>query len=123
MDPRISIEKGENFVHSRVTAPISWDVLAEQISRAAEKGEQWGFHRYLVDFRDSEKQLGVLEDHDVAYRRTRECGLGPIGTKHALIVKPEEFDEFRFVETAFRNAGYDLKVFTEEDAALEWIRE
>ncbi len=122
MNDRISINKGENYVHSYVYASISMDILAELMIKTSEKGKEWGFNRYLVDFRGAEKILGVLDDYNVAYVKAKEFGLKPGGTRHALIVRHEDIDEFGFVETVFQNAGYILKIFTEEDAAIRWIK-
>jgi len=122
MNPGISIEKGVSFVHSRVRAPLTEELLSELMSRIADKAEEWGFSRHLVDLREGEKQLAVIDDYDLAYRKAREYGLKP-GSIHAIIVRHEDIDEFRFVETVFLNAGYTLKIFTEEDTALDWIRE
>ncbi len=121
MNPIISIKKGENFVHSCVRGPITWELLAEQMTKTAEKAKEWDFRRHLVDFREAKKQLGVLDDYDIAHKKAREYGFKP-GSKHALIVRYEEIDGFSFVETVFRNAGYNLRIFTEEDEALDWIK-
>jgi hypothetical protein len=32
-------------------------------------------------------------------------------------------DKFAFIETVFQNTGYTLKIFTDEVAAFDWIRE
>jgi hypothetical protein len=123
MGHKISIKKGENFVHSYVLGPISWELLAKLMTKTAEKGEKWGFNRYLSDLRGAEKQMRIYQDFEFAQRQAREYGLKPGVSKHALIVRHEEIAEYSFVETAFRNAGYRLKIFTEEDAAFDWIRE
>ena len=108
-------------MHSYIRARISEELLAELMAKTEEKAKKWGFNRHIVDFREAEKQLGVLEDYEMARSKARKYGLEPF-SKHALIVRHEDINEFRFVETAFRNSGYNLRVFTEENEALDWIK-
>ena len=122
MDHKIIIKKAKNFVHIQIHGPATLEVLEEQMTRAAEKAKQWGFDRYCADFRKAERQVRVIDDYDIAYKKARKCGLMP-GTKHALIVRKEDIEIFRFIETVFYNNGYNLKVFTVEDAAILWIIE
>ena len=122
MDHRISIKKRENFVHSYIIGPISQELLANFMTKIAMKGRKWGLNRYIADIRQAEKQMDVIEDYNFAYSQAEEYGLKPGGSKHALIVRHEDFDKFAFIETVFQNAGYTLRIFTDEDAAFDWIR-
>jgi hypothetical protein len=119
-EPGLSIKKGENFVHARVSGPVSLELVAELMKKSAEKAKKWGFNKYLVDFRQAEKQLSVFEHYDFAYKKAKEYGFKP-GSKHALIVRHEDINRLRFVEMVYHNAGYILKIFTEEDGAIDWI--
>ena len=41
--------------------------------------------------------------------------------KRAIVLKIEDLDKMSFYELASRNRGISLKVFTEMDAAMEWL--
>lgn len=122
MNPAISIKKGRDFVHSHTSGPLTWELLDELITKTADMAEKWGFNKHVVDLRAGEKKLSVLEDYQLATRNDRESGLKP-DSRYAVIVKHKDIGEFHHVETFFRNAGYYLRIFTEENAALDWIRE
>ena len=122
MDHRISIEKRENFVHAYIIGPISQELLAEFMKKTSMKGKKWGFNRYIADLRQAEKQMSMVKDYNFAYRKAEEYGFKPGTSKHALIVRHEDIDDFAFIETVFQNAGHNLRIFTDEDAAFDWIR-
>ena len=123
MSQRIAIKKGKNFVHSNVYGPISLDLLAELMGKTAEKADKWNFTRFLVDFRKAKKEMSIVDDYNIAHIKAKEFGLKSGSSKHALIVRKEDFNDFLFVETVFQNAGYILKIFTEENTAFNWLSE
>ena len=123
MDHLINIKKGDGFVHSYFRGPITLERLAELITKTARIAKEWGSEKYLADFRDAGKrQINFTDDYDLAYRKVKEYGFKP-GSKHALLIRrDEEIDQWGFVETVFQNAGFTLRIFTEEEVALDWIR-
>jgi hypothetical protein len=121
MPPNLIIRKGSNYVHAIVTVPTSIEILKELFSGISGAAREWGFTRFLVDFRQAKKITTAGTDFTLANTIAAELGLSPAGTRHALIVKPEARMDFDFVETVFRNAGYNLRVFIDEAAAVEWL--
>ena len=78
--------------------------------------------RILIDHRNIESVSGDALD---VYDRPKEfekIGIFP-GIKVAEVVKPEHEEFFCFLETVFRNRGYQFTVFLEYESAIEWLLE
>jgi len=121
MNSGISIRKRENYVHSEVRGALTIELLAELMTEITARAEDWRLTKHLIDMCEAQKQMGVSEDYDLAYKKAAGYGL-KTGSRYAVLVKQAYKNEFVFVETVFQNAGYDVRIFTEEEAALAWIR-
>ncbi|MDY6879991.1 MAG: hypothetical protein V2J25_15260 [Desulfatiglans sp.] len=122
MNDFIDIKRGKDLVHAHFRGPVTLERLDELMVKTTEKAKEWGFNKYLVDFREAdERRVTTSDDYDLAYMKFEQYGFEP-GSKHALLVRDDkEMDQWRFVETVFRNAGHNLRIFTEEQKAFEWI--
>ena len=122
MEFKISVMRGETYVHSRVCEPLTEEVLTELMSATAQKADEWGFNKFLVDLREAPLLVHTVSNYEFAYDKSKRLGF-KVGSKHALIVRPDDLSEFGFVETVFNNAGFRLRVFLEETDAIEWLEE
>jgi hypothetical protein len=79
-----------------------------------------GLSKVLVDVRKLEGRLGILDSYlavtDV-FQRLRGKGM-----RKAAIVD-QQISSIRgwFIETLARNRGFNLRVFTDQEEAVEWL--
>lgn len=75
----------------------------------------------LIDVRESRNTEGPLENYSFAYD-----DLGKIAVdrraRTAILVSPGD-NSHDFIEVVGRNAGYSVRLFTEEDKAIAWLEE
>ena len=117
MEIRLS-ESGE-YVECRITGPISADI-ALSIGKAIDAcGVQYNVDRYLIDVTAARNVASVSENYRLAYQTLEEHGIRK-QIRIALITDPAD-DSHDFPETAFHNAGYDFKIFTDKDSAMAWL--
>ena len=77
--------------------------------------------KILIDHRNLEKVVGSTLD---IYERPQliSDSIGPEwGIKIALIVKPEHWEHFKFLETVFVNRGFLASLFQNKEGAISWL--
>lgn len=93
--------------------------MAKDISQ---KSEQTQTHKILIDHLGITSVCGNVID---VYNRPKQFDHmeGIRKTRIAEVVKKEHLDFFTFFETVCVNRGYDFHVFSDKEAALEWLFE
>ena len=91
--------------------------MAETISLTLKK---YRYTKVLIDHRNIESVSG--ETMDIYDRPNIFKIIGVIlGIRIAEIVKPENIEHFRFLETVCLNRGYTFSIFHDKQSALEWL--
>ena len=76
--------------------------------------------KILIDVRELKGRLGIMDSYLVVtevFEKLRGKGL------HKAAIVDDQIFSFRnwFLETAARNRGFDLRIFTGHEEALEWL--
>jgi len=116
----ISISERKTYLNILVKEAVTPDLLKEFIEKTANNSNKSGINKFLFDLRQAPNQTSPLVHYDLVYDKSRELGFKP-GSKHALLVSLENRNDYSFVETVLLNAGYQGKIFTDENDAIEWI--
>ncbi len=74
--------------------------------------------KILSDERELEYTLGVVDLYELAEYYSKKI---PFVVKVAVVCKPEDLADAKFWETTSLNRGLNVHVFTDIDAAKEWI--
>ena len=85
-----------------------WDVLLNLNCR-----------KILFDFTQITNMLSIID----IYKRPEESEkVGVLRTNRTAAIVPEiYFKEFQFMETVYKNRGFDLNVFTKKEDALNYL--
>jgi hypothetical protein len=75
-----------------------------------------GCPRLLIDIRGVDGRLGVLDTFNLVSSYP-----AIVGMRAAIVDRPENRSWSDFYETVSVNRGYDNKVFTDIDKAIEWL--
>jgi len=119
---RIDIRKGKGFVHTTLYGLGTPSVAQQLIKESIEKADEWGFSRFLIDFRNAQHTIDAFEEYIIANKKARSWGVRN-GSKHVLLINPDiEIERWRFMETLYRNAGFIIELFTDEELALASIQ-
>jgi hypothetical protein len=76
-------------------------------------------HRFLVDLSESELVSSIGEQYKFAYERAEKIGLRR-SWSIALLTAPMD-ESHDFLEIVVWNAGYRLRCFDDENAAVNWL--
>ncbi len=102
-------------VHEKLDAAVAKAMAAD----LAQLVREHGCRRFLNDLREAQVTSSTLELYSIP-RIMKGAGL-PGSTKRALVVA-EITPDFVFLETASVNAGNQVKLFTDPEAALAWLK-
>jgi len=107
----------------RITA---WEPFVEEEAMQAARealalGARLGVRVFLYDARQSPNMKSILTNYRVAYHELRALDIDP-GASAAILVSPDDHS-YDVVETLCRNAGYNIRLFRKEGAAVFWIKE
>ncbi len=105
-----------------VSATLSGDVVDEVLKTArGEMNSKLLAHdckRLLVDAGGVSHMQSIISDFEfTAEHRTKL----PPGTRHAVVIKDEHRPHMQFVEDVAQNRSINLKLFTDRNAAIEWL--
>ncbi|WP_429886326.1 hypothetical protein [Geoalkalibacter halelectricus] len=119
MDIEVRVAEGEDFVRIRIFVPMN-NLIGERCARqAARLGEEHGLKKFLFDLRGAPNIQSVAQNYVFAYDELPQFEF-PRASISAFVID-EGDSSHEFIELAFQNAGYIVKSFTDEDAAIKWL--
>lgn len=114
---QLEITQGRGFLHVAFRGMLTHEIGEQIIREAAEKASSWGFQKFFHDYRQARLQITSVQAHDFAYWKAAVLGFER-GTRHVLLVDPlDNVAMWQFVAALFREAGYSIHVFTDEQLA------
>jgi hypothetical protein len=121
MSYKVAISENGSFVICKVTGQFTADVAKQftiemdRVSRAS------GIKRFLTDVRNAPNVSDVFQNYSFVNTDMTELKLQK-DVRSAILVSATDTSH-DFVETASRNAGYNVRVFDDEGGAAAWLSE
>jgi hypothetical protein len=119
MKYEISLADSGKYVICKVLDPVTTEFALEFGSATAEFSRQHGLDRQLYDCRRVRNIDSVYHNYEFAYKQMEQLELST-SNKVAILVDPADRSH-DFVQIALRNAGYNVKIFVDEEQASEWL--
>jgi uracil phosphoribosyltransferase len=103
-------------------SPINLESAKQLCIEAMSSAIEHNSHKYLLDHRDVETTMPVLDLEKVP-RIMKEVGVDPEG-KMVVLVDPSSPNNnlFTFVKNVLNLASVQIKIFYDKDEALTWLR-
>lgn len=76
--------------------------------------------KILIDHRNLENVAGSILDIYERPKLLKDGGV-KLGTKIALVIKPEHSEHFKFFETVCLNQGFLISIFQDREEAISWL--
>ena len=118
---KVSISESGTYVKVQTMGTCSADVVKEFSREAIKKANEHNIIGLLFDARQTKSITSPLDKYMLAYRYLEEYGLNN-KTRIAVLTAPGD-NSHAFIETVFINAGYQCRLFTDENIAIEWLEE
>ena len=113
----LSVKEESGILHIHVTGDRTLDVAFTVVSDMAAACIEHQCKKVLVDTRDMTGRLETMEQYDFPKEVPEEFKK----IKIAAIDTEEDKNIWRFFETSARNHGYNMRTFTDVDAAKKWL--
>jgi hypothetical protein len=119
MDYQVSIAGSGRHILIKVLVPMTGAVGVRCGTEACRLGAEKKVDAYLFDVRDSPNVQSVIDNYEFAHQEISGFGF-PKSSRSAFLVRPDDRSH-DFISTAFFNAGYVTKLFTDEASAISWL--
>ena len=95
--------------------------MMKYILEAHAMGRDLGIDRYLVDVTEARNTDSVLDQYNFAYSEMKTTEGIDSRARVAALVHPGD-KSHDFIETVLHNAGLMLKIFSDSNLAIEYLR-
>lgn len=116
----VGVAEDGSYAFVRVAdVPITQPFAIEFSTRLVQVGAERGVWSFLIDVRGTRSVSSDVEKYNFAYRRADDIKV-PRSGDFALVKDPED-RSFDFLELVMANAGFQVAMFDDEQAAVEWL--
>ena len=121
MKYEVKISDDEDFVwqipHEDMTTQLASEIGLKAVNLARAEN----INKYLVDVRGIKNIDTSFDKYDFAYNEASEVGYR-LSDRIAIVSDPDDTSH-NFIETVSLNAGYQVKLFTKIQSAIDWLHE
>lgn len=110
------------YIIQKVVGDINSGLALKYNHESHALGRKLGIRRYLVDLTESHNTESVLGNYEFAYDKMPASAGIDLDAIAALLVAPDDHSH-DFVETVSRNAGLNVTLFRDRDAAEQYLLE
>ena len=119
MEYETSISESGGYISVKVNQPMTNDLGRRLGTDVARLANEKNIKKFLVDVRKAPNLHSVTDDYVYAYKDMDNFGFTK-SMQSALLISPDD-SSHDFIATVFRNAGYQVKIFTDENTAISWL--
>lgn len=119
MDYEVIANKNAGYILIMVNVPMTSEIGRKCGAEAVRLGKENNTSKFLFDLRKSPNVQDIMPNYNFAYKDMTHFGF-PKDSRSALLTNPND-NSHKFIETLFRNAGYQVKIFIDELAAIAWL--
>ena len=123
MNFKVTFNESTQIVESRVHGDFDWNLVETMIPEIGKHLLQSGTNLIFIDFRRSKVTMSTTKLYETPRKIAEEFGKMGIDAKklrRAILIKPGQKD-FDFLESVTSNNAQILKLFYEEELAMQWL--
>ena len=120
MKYEIFLSDRKTYLHIRVNEPVTSELLNDFIGETAKKANECRIDNFLFDLRNASNRADITDHYVMVNKQSQKLGFKSL-SKHALLIRQKDIDDYSFVETILNITGYQSKMFTDELSAIEWL--
>ena len=122
MDYTIASSDDGTYIVITVKGTVTREIGMRLYLEANALGKQLHIRRYLTDVTDAKNTDSAINNYEFAYSDVQNTEGIDRYARHAILVSPDDHSH-DFVETVSRNAGLDVRMFTDLDEAKLFLME
>lgn len=119
----LEIKKEDQFVHaiaSGVRTQKNISLIANDILDACKKHKA---DKVVIDIRQLTGRMPIFNSLSIIFEEFPHIKEAQVIKKAAIIDSEMRKIRYTFFESVARRRGYNIRIFSDPDAAVEWIRE
>lgn len=117
----ISPSDNNKFLIMKAMGDFTIEIARQWSIELSETGRKMNIKRFLFDVRMARNACSILENYNHAYKDPDNLHL--LTDIRSAILVSEGDQSHNFIETTFLNAGFNIKIFTDESVAVKWLEE
>jgi hypothetical protein len=114
-----SLSENGKFIVCKMEDPITLADAKEFALEVDRLSRTTGVKRVFTDVRGAPNVLSVFENYDFAYKIMERLQIQK--DVRAATLTDRTDSTHNFAETVIRNAGYNMRLFKDEEAAIAWL--
>ncbi|MBN1439369.1 MAG: hypothetical protein JW929_08175 [Anaerolineales bacterium] len=122
MSYKLSVSADGKYIIAKHWGDLTGDVLINRIQEAHRLGEKLGITKHLMDVTEARNVDPASKTYRFANQDIRNAPGISLKVTVAVLVDPEDHTH-DFSETATRNAGQNVTIFTDREAAIRYLTE
>lgn len=115
----VALDESDNLIRIRFHIPITRELARQCARQAMELDQQVNSNGCLIDVRGTPNVSSVSDSYELANEDLAAIEI-PKYKRMAILINPTE-DSHDFPLTALRDAGYNARMFSNEQQALAWL--
>jgi hypothetical protein len=118
--PNLTMKVKEGYLTAHASGTRTRGVVSSLVTEIAQAAIENQCGKILIDVRELEGWLSVFDSYYLVtkdFQRLRGKGI----VKAAIVDRPLPKSREWFLEIVSHNRGYNLKIFENPEAALEWL--
>ena len=119
MPVNIKLIRPKDFIKTTVTGLLNFGVSKQALLDIAAQIEQPGQYEVLLDAREAETALSVVDIFELGQALADHPSLRR--SKIALLTSMNDIEQARFLEIVTANQGVRVRVFTGFEEAITWL--
>jgi hypothetical protein len=122
---KITFDSINGIIQVHVKGPFDWNLIDQMAPAIAKKSLETGSRLVLIDFRKSHMSMATMKIYRTPAKLVDDfkmMGVDFLTICRAWLI-PAEDKDFRFFVDVSENQGQPVKVFTNEEDAMNWLLE
>ena len=118
MSTQLQIERKDNWVVARLSGVADIEKAHARFEEIAQACDRMSTKRLIVDVTNAALPLSATDKFEMG---RHAVVFAQHGIKVAVVATPDQLDPERFGEVVARNRGVNIRLFTDVEAAEEWL--
>ena len=121
MEWAIDYMEEDGIVLVKLYDPITWDEIMKMTEEALSFGHNNKAHSFLIDHRNAETHLSILQLDELPHVH-KAMGVNTTDKIAVLYKQSDEEKVFKFIQSVYKIASFNYRVFTDENGAIAWLK-
>jgi hypothetical protein len=120
MEKDFRLYREDDIIRVVVTGVFSLDLARAVVGSAIRACEEHRLVRALADIRSMQGDMATLDRYEAG---TYGAKMIPRTIAVAMLARPDQISPDSFFENVLVNRGVNLRVFSDQEEALEWLKQ